>query len=120
MSMKDVRELTPLDYEFIRNKYPQLSEVQMWSVAGQIYVPVASIAHLLKSLNEMDQSSEIKIGDEVLASETQERAVFLMSDEDGEFWVLDWEGLVYPTTIIKKTGRHFPQLEELLSQLRGE
>jgi hypothetical protein len=66
---------------------------------------------------------EIKVGDEVVCNCPNEQRVIITAKYDNWVTFMRKDGACYSraeTGIIKKTGRHFDEIEQLLDKLRGE
>lgn len=75
--------------------------------------------------NQKKAETEIKVGDEVIVPSGKRCVVTGFNSGDNK-WILciDENGDCGPNyhekTDLKKTGRHFPQIEEVLKQMKGE
>ena len=69
------------------------------------------------------QKDKIKVGDEVILDEVNTKAVVTAKESDDVYYMaLTENGLyeVFKEYEVKKTGRHFPEVAELLEKMRGE
>ena len=68
--------------------------------------------------NQKKAEAEIKVGDEV--DDGVGYAVIIGIRDDGTYdGIADTGGHVYITKVHKKTGRHFPEVEEIVRQMKG-
>lgn len=71
-------------------------------------------------IEEIKKYEEIKVGDEV---EYYSGLGVVIESDDDFISVMKNNGktkIVYNKTVLKKTGRHFPQIEEILKQMQME
>ena len=75
--------------------------------------------------HQTDDSAEIKVGDEV-KSEGNLFVVVRVCPEDDDLEVINCNGICYNYNLtytfcrFKKTGRHFPQIAEVLKQMKED
>lgn len=77
-----------------------------------------SVSEVIEKLKEYE---EIKVGDEVENKEWKGTITWI--SPDGEFLVVmleDGTAIRWKKKDFKKTGRHFPQIEEVLKQMKEE
>ncbi len=87
---------------------------------GTNYARFERVEFKEESEEEQKKAAEIKIGDEVTDDKEWEGVVTWISPL-GEYLVIilkDGTALHWNKKDFKKTGRHFPQLEEVLKQMR--
>lgn len=75
---------------------------------------------VMQAIDKVKENKERKIGDEVEFNSN--KGVILEFDEDSTTIMIPSGRTVnvYEKGIIKKTGRHFPQIEEVLKQLKED
>ena len=77
----------------------------------------------IKQVKEYEEKQEeIKVGDEVTDYDGWDGVVTWI-DPDGEYLIIiqkDGTALRWKKDIFKKTGRHFPQIEEVLKQMKKD
>lgn len=83
-----------------------------------------SAQEVIEKIDEYEkQKDAIKVGDVVLETYDDTMAVIMgESDEDHEWCVYTENGCVekWHESVFRKTGRRFPQIEEVLKAMRGE
>lgn len=67
---------------------------------------------------EQEKEEEIRVGDEV--EDGVANLIVLEINEDGTVSGFDDEGSIIHATPRKKTGRHFPEIAEVLTKMRGK
>lgn len=75
----------------------------------------------------LKQKDEIHVGDEVLPMDTEYDTMIVTRTWKDDYWSdcvdtigLDGSICSFLTSKVKKTGRHFPEVAELLEKMRGE
>lgn len=87
------------------------------------YTAPEAIAKIKEYEDKQKQDAEIKVGDEIRLHDATEVVTSVMStglqtiDASGN--TSTWYYDTYPLETWKKTGRHFPQIAEVLAELRG-
>lgn len=86
----------------------------------QNFTAPEAIAKIKAYADKQKQDAEIKVGDEVRGIDSGKRAVIL-DKKYGLYRALSFDGIIHEGTeeAFTKTGRTFPQIAELLAELRG-
>lgn len=98
----------------------ELSSGQSMLGAFRLYSAKGAIEKIREYEEEQKKAAEIKIGDEVTDNDGWQGVVTRISP-DGEYLVIiqkDGAGLHWKKESFKKTGRHFPQIAEVLKQMQ--
>lgn len=98
----------------------ELSSGQSMLAVLRHYSAKGAIEKIREYEEEQKKAAEIKIGDEVTDNDGWTGVVMRISP-DGEYLVImqkDGSGLHWKKESFKKTGRHFPQIEEVLKQMQ--
>lgn len=89
-----------------------------------IYGVTEAIARIKAYEDKQKQDAEIKVGDEIRLHDAIEVVTSVMPtglqtiDASGN--TSTWYYKTYPLETWKKTGRHFPQIAEVLAEMRGD
>lgn len=86
------------------------------------YLPMPEIMARIRAYEEKKKSEEeIKVGDEVVCNCPNEQRVIITAKYDGWVTFMRKDGACYSRaeTGMKKTGKHFDAVEQLLDKLRG-
>ena len=90
---------------------------------GETITAQEVIAKIKKYEDKQKQDAEIKVGDEIRLHDAIEVVTSVMStglqtiDASGN--TSTWYYHTYPLETWKKTGRHFPQIAEVMKEMRG-
>ena len=87
------------------------------------YLPIPEIMARIKAYEEKKKAEEeIKVGDEIVCNCPNEQRVIITAICDGWVTFMRKDGACYSRADkdLKKTGRHFDEIEQLLHELRGE
>lgn len=98
----------------------ELSSGQSMLGAFRLYSAKGAIEKIREYEEEQKKAAEIKIGDEVTDDKEWEGVVTWISPR-GEYLVIilkDGTALHWDKKDFKKTGRHFPQIEEVIKQMQ--
>ena len=98
----------------------ELSSGQSMLGVFRLYSAKGAIEKIREYEEEQKKAAEIKIGDEVTDDEGWNGVVTFISPE-GKYLVVtlqDGNALRWKKESFKKTGRHFPQIEEVLKRLQ--
>lgn len=100
----------------------ELSSGQSMLAVFKRYSAKEAIEKIREYEEEQKKAAEIKIGDEVTDNDGWEGVVMWISP-DGKYIVImqkDGAALHWKKESFKKTGRHFPQIAEVLKQMQEE
>ena len=103
----------PFDFWELPSGQSMLAVFKRYTVKG-------AIEKIREYEEEQKKAAEIKIGDEV-TDEDGWNGVVTYVDPDGKYLVVtlqDGNALRWKKESFKKTGRHFPQIEEVLKQIK--
>lgn len=98
----------------------ELSSGQSMLAVLRHYSAKGAIEKIREYEEEQKKAAEIKIGDEVTDNDGWQGVVIRICS-DGEYLVImqkDGATLHWKKESFKKTGRHFPQIEEVLKQMQ--
>ena len=98
----------------------ELSSGQSMLGAFRLYSAKGAIEKIREYEEEQKKAAEIKIGDEVTDNDGWKGVVTHISS-DGEYLLValrDGNAIRWKKEDFKKTGRHFPQIAEVLKQMQ--
>lgn len=98
----------------------ELSSGQSMLAAFRLYSAKGAIEKIREYEEEQKKAAEIKIGDEVTDGDGWEGVATWISPDDEYLLIMQKEGtaLRRKKESFKKTGRHFPQITEVLKQMQ--
>lgn len=100
----------------------ELSSGQSMLAVFRLYSVKEAIEKIREYEEEQKKAAEIKIGDEVTDDEGWNGVVTFISP-DGKYLVVtlqDGNAIRWKKESFKKTGRHFPEIAEVLKQLQED
>lgn len=111
----------------LMNMHPDVAEDIYWSMNGGKGIGVAAEMSYQEAKSKfeawMKQKDKIHVGDEIISVEDDVKAVMLDCADYESIYVITEHGCVERWKClegVKKTGRHFPEVVELLEKMRGE
>ena len=109
----------------LKGKYDQYKMFEIFGYTDvdnifTLFTGAEVLAKLKKYEEEQKKAAEIKIGDEV-TDEDGWKGVVTLINPDGKYFVVtlqDGNALRWKKESFKKTGRHFPEIAEVLKQMQ--
>ena len=138
LPQEDLDELTPYNREAIEdevwefaghliNVSPSVTEDIYWSINGGKGIEVAVEMSYQEAKAKYDswkkEKEEIHVGDEVGADDTPVIGIVTKVDRlFNRYHIVSDDGSTsyYQFHVVHKTGRHFPEVEDLLKKIGGE
>lgn len=110
------KEISTMDYE-------QSVEIFGSKYIGEEFWKRYSASDTIEKLKEHKEKNKIKVGDEIISSESKERALVMRIYKDGTFECLSHDCFFTISrdkkTYWSKTGKHYHEIERILNELKG-